>query len=107
MNNFLQKLENKFLIIPVIGETLAIFPSLISLCIRYFKNEYPDFPLGSVIAIIIMLGYSIYPVDIIPDIILGVGQLDDLGVILACWKLVKSDVEEYRNWLSQNDISCT
>ena len=65
------------------------------------KKEYPDFPLGSAIAIIIMLGYSIYPMDIIPDIIIGVGQLDDIGVILACWKLVKSDVEDYRNWLKQ------
>lgn len=100
MNNFLQKLENKFRIIPVVGETLTIFTSLISLSIKYAKKEYPDFPLGSAIAII-MLGYSIYPMDIIPDIIIGVGQLDDIGVILACWKLVKSDVEDYRNWLKQ------
>lgn len=101
MNNFLPKLENKFRIIPVVGETLTIFTSLISLSIKYAKKEYPDFPLGSAIAIIIMLGYSIYPMDIIPDIIIGVGQLDDIGVILACWKLVKSDVEDYRNWLKQ------
>lgn len=100
MQNFLQKLESKFQIIPVVGETLAIFTSLISLCIKYVKKEYPDFPLGSTIALIIMFGYSIYPMDIIPDVILGVGQLDDIGVILACWKLVKSDVEDYRNWLS-------
>lgn len=101
MQNFLQKLESKFQIIPVVGETLAIFPCLISLSIRYAKKEYPEFPLGSTIAIIIMLGYSIYPFDVIPDVFLGVGQLDDIGVILACWKLVKSDVEDYRNWLNK------
>lgn len=99
MPTFLKKLENKFRIIPVVGETLATCTSLLALIIQFFKKEYPDFPLGSTIALIIMIGYSIYPMDFIPDIILGLGQLDDIGVILACWKLVKSDVEDYRKWL--------
>ena len=101
---FLQKLEKKLQIIPVVGETLAIFPAFISLLNQYFKKEYPDFPLGAAIAIIIMFVYSIYPMDIIPDVILGAGQLDDIGVILACWKLVKSDITDYRNWQSKNII---
>ena len=101
MPTFLKKLENKFRIIPVVGETLATFTSLLALIIQFSKKEYPDFPLGSTIAIIIMVGYSIYPMDLIPDFILGLGQLDDIGVILACWKLVKSDVEDYQNWLDK------
>lgn len=103
-NHFLQKLEKKLQIIPVMGETLSTFPALLSLIIQYTKKDYPDFPLGSLIAIIIILGYSIYPADIIPDVILGLGQLDDIGVILACWKLVKSDVEDYRKWLNKQNF---
>ena len=105
MSVFLKKLERKLQIIPVVGETLAIFPSFISLINQYFKKEYPDFPLGSTIAIIIMIVYSIYPMDVIPDVILGLGQLDDIGVILACWKLVKSDIEDYRIWLENHNIN--
>lgn len=101
-DTFLQKLERKLRIIPVIGETLAVFPAMISLTKQYIKKEYPEFPLGSAIAIVIILTYLIYPMDLIPDAILGLGQLDDLGVTLACWKLIKSDVEDYKKWLDVN-----
>lgn len=104
MSTFLQKLEKKLRIIPVIGETLAIFPAFASLINQYIKKEYQEFPLGATIAFIITIGYFIYPIDIIPDAILGVGQLDDIGVALACWKLVKSDVEDYKNWQEKNPI---
>ena len=99
----LRRLEKKFQIIPVIGEPLATSAAWISLTKQYFKKEYPDFPLGATIALIIMLVYSIYPMDFLPDTIPGVGQLDDIGVILACWKLVKSDVEDYRRWRDVNE----
>ena len=95
---FLRKLEKKFQIIPVIGDSLAIITAWISLTRQYFKKEYSDFPLGATIALIIIVVYSICPIDLVPDAILGFGQLDDVGVILACWKLIKSDVEDYRKW---------
>ena len=42
------------------------------------------------------------PVDIISDSIPGVGYLDDAAIVTACWKLVKSDVEEYKRWRQMN-----
>ena len=100
---FLRKLEKKFQIIPVIGEPLATITAWIALTRQYFKKEYSDFPLGATIALIIIVLYSIYPLDLVPDAILGIGQLDDIGVILACWKLIKSDVEDYRKWRDVNE----
>lgn len=96
--SFSRRLERKLQIIPVVGADLSIIPSLVTLTKQYFKKEYPEFPLGSLIAIIIIFAYLLYPLDIIPDAILGLGQLDDLGVFLACWKLIKSDVSDYRKW---------
>ncbi len=93
-----RRLERKLQIIPVIGEELAIIPSLVMLIKQYFKKEYFDFPLGSLIAIIIIFAYLLYPLDLIPDAIIGLGQLDDIGVFLASWKLIKSDVSDYRKW---------
>ena len=50
--------------------------------------------------------YFLSPVDLIPDFILGIGQLDDLGVILLGMALFirlapKSVVEEHSHRLSQ------
>ncbi len=39
--------------------------------------------------------YVLSPIDVIPDFILGLGQLDDLGIILAGMRLFESLVPEY------------
>lgn len=39
--------------------------------------------------------YVISPIDFIPDVILGLGQLDDLGIILAGMRLFESVAPDY------------
>ena len=103
MEKFLQKLEKKLKVIPIAGDTLAIVPIMISLIKNYIKKEYTDIPLGSIIAIISALTYWLSPIDLIPDAIPVIGQLDDAGVIMACLKLVSSDVEDYQKWRKDNN----
>ena len=103
MEKFLQKLEKKLKVIPVAGDTLAIVPTMVSLLKNYIKKEYTEIPLGSIIAIISALLYFVSPIDIIPDAIPGIGHVDDAGIILACLKLVKSDVDDYNKWREEND----
>ncbi len=43
----------------------------------------------------IPLIYVVSPIDLIPDFIIGLGQLDDLGVILAGMRLFEAIVPEY------------
>lgn len=39
---------------------------------------------GSILAIVILTGlYALSPVDIIPDVLVGAGQVDDIGAIFA------------------------
>ena len=42
---FLQKLEKKLKVIPVVGTTFAIVPAMISLVRSYVKKEYTEVPL--------------------------------------------------------------
>lgn len=100
---FLQKLEKKLKVIPVGGSTLALVPTLASLVRSYIKKEYTEIPMGTIIAIISALAYMIYPGDVIPDIVPGVGFADDAAVILACIKLVGSDVDDYEEWRKKNN----
>lgn len=63
-----------------------------------FDSRVPIFPK------LIILGAAIYvisPVDLIPDVILGLGQLDDIGVVLLAIPLFielcpRAIVEEHR-----------
>lgn len=48
--------------------------------------------------VVVSLGYVISPVDAIPDPIAGLGQLDDLGVVLmAVWYLWRLRNKPVRN----------
>ena len=102
MERFLQRLEKKLKTIPVAGNKLADVPIMASLVRSYWKKEYTDIPIGSIISIISALLYFVSPIDIIPDSIPFLGYFDDATVIAVCWKLVESDVEEYQKWRKEN-----
>lgn len=94
--------EKKLKDIPKIGKKLAYIPIFIQMVKYYFTKEYTDLPLGTVIAIISTLLYLVSPVDLIPDFIPGLGYLDDAAVVMACLKLVESDVKEFIIWRDTN-----
>ncbi len=102
MERFLQRLEKKLRVIPLAGDALASLPVLVSLFRAYAKKEYRDLPIGSIVAITSALVYFLSPIDVIPDIIPGIGHIDDALVITACLKLVQSDVDEYIVWRQNN-----
>ena len=69
------------------------------------KAKSPEIPLRLKVVIIGALLYLVLPIDVIPDIIPGLGLLDDLGVILA----VVSEVSKYALPKIENkfyEISC-
>jgi uncharacterized membrane protein YkvA (DUF1232 family) len=39
--------------------------------------------------------YILSPVDLIPDVLIGLGQLDDIGILLASLRVFKSMVPDY------------
>jgi uncharacterized membrane protein YkvA (DUF1232 family) len=57
-----------------------------------FDNRVP-FWMKALLAIPLI--YVLSPIDLIPDFILGLGQLDDLGIILAGMRVFEAIVPEY------------
>ena len=102
LEKFLIKLEKKLKVVPALGDTLAIVPTMISLIRSYVKKEYTEIPLGTIIAVVSALIYFLSPIDIIPDNIPGIGHLDDATVIAACIKWVGDDMKEYERWRDGN-----
>lgn len=64
----------------------------------YWQGHYRAIPWKSVAAIAGTLIYVLNPLDMIPDMIFGVGLLDDAGVVAACLSLVESDLIAYAAW---------
>ena len=102
LEEFIQRIENKLKVIPHIGDKLSHIPVFISLVKSYMKKEYVKPPFGTMLAIVSALLYFLVPVDFIPDIIPGLGHLDDAAVITACLCLVDSDIKEYIEWRDEN-----
>ena len=103
MEEFLQKLEKKLQLLPVAGDILSMVPTMISLIKSYFKKEYKDIPVGTIIAVISALTYWLTPIDVIPDVVPGWGMVDDTLVIGACLKLVGDDLKDYKKWREENN----
>ncbi len=98
LERFLQRLEHKMKVVPLVGERLADIPVLVSMVRNYVKKEYVDVPIGTIVAILSALIYFVSPIDLIPDMIPVLGLTDDAAVIALCWKMVGSDVRDYMKW---------
>ncbi len=66
-------------------QLLTHLPSFVKLFSRLIKD--PRVAASPKLVIAGILGYVILPTDLIPDFLIGAGQLDDLAVILGGLKL--------------------
>lgn len=73
----------------------------------YWQGNYRQVPWKTIAAITGALVYVLNPLDLIPDLLLGVGFLDDAGVVAACLTLVESDLLRYAAWKEHSEQSDT
>lgn len=85
---FNQILEDFLLMIDIIG--------------AYINNEYKEIPFGSIIAILAAIIYVVNPLDILPDVIPGIGLIDDAFVVALVIKQVHADLQNYKLWKENN-----
>lgn len=98
MEPFLEKLEKKVKWIPFVGDEIKSLPILISMVRSYWKKDYTKVPTRSIIAVVSALIYFLSPLDVVPDFIPFLGQMDDALVIATVWKYLHKDIDEYRKW---------
>lgn len=71
---------------------------MFSLVRDFWNGRYRQVPWKTIAAIAGTLLYVLNPLDIIPDMIVGFGLLDDAGVVALCLRLVESDLHRYAAW---------
>ncbi len=77
-----------------LGEIRTMFDMLRD----YWNGSYRAVPWYSVAAIAGALLYIFNPLDMVPDLIVTFGLMDDAAVTAACLRLVSGDLEAYRRW---------
>lgn len=86
------------------GKVLENIPVLIHCLKSYIKREYTEIPVGTILAIVSALLYWCSPIDIVPDVIPGIGHLDDAAVVMVCLTMVKVDLDDYKKWLAAKEV---
>ena len=67
----------------------------------YWNGSYREVPYWAISAVALALLYVLNPADVLPDVLLGVGYLDDATVVAFCLKLVQREIERYQEWVAK------
>ena len=71
---------------------------LLSFIKEYRVGTFRKVPYGTIAAIAFTLIYVFNPLDLVPDFLPVIGQIDDAAVVAACLLLVEHDLYTYRQW---------
>ncbi|MCJ7683936.1 MAG: DUF1232 domain-containing protein [Desulfobacteraceae bacterium] len=78
------------------------FKLLYSLIKDYWKGEYREVSPWSILVFIAGIIYIISPIDIIPDFLPLVGQIDDALILVLCMYFLEKDLYKYNAWKIKN-----
>ena len=75
-------------------------------CLRlvkaYSNGTYREIPWQSLLMIIASIIYFVMPADLIPDLIAGVGYLDDASLLAWTISSFASDIDKFEEWEGQS-----
>ena len=102
MDSFLKKVKlwlGKVRHAPVLGSMAEDLMTLIDLMTDYRAGIYRNLPKGVFLSAVFGLGYALFPVDLILDIIPIAGYLDDAAILMLLLDFfIARDIARYRSW---------
>ncbi len=64
----------------------------------WISGDYRQIPYKTLTMIVVGVLYFVVPIDLIPDVFLGVGLVDDAAMIAFIFKQIGKDLEQYKQW---------
>ncbi|WP_226659463.1 YkvA family protein [Pseudalkalibacillus hwajinpoensis] len=65
---------------------------------EFRKGRYRDISKKSVVMVVGALLYFVSPIDAVPDLLAGIGLLDDVAVIGFVAGQLRNELEKFREW---------
>jgi uncharacterized membrane protein YkvA (DUF1232 family) len=81
-----------------LGEVWSYLTALFRLLRAYIGGEYRDIPWGSIVLVTVGIVYFVSPIDLIPDVLPGIGFIDDAAVIAFVVGQIKADLDNFLAW---------
>jgi uncharacterized membrane protein YkvA (DUF1232 family) len=91
-----------FLKFGILSRMFSNFGLYLALLKDLRSRRYRKIPYLSTAAILFTILYIFSPFDILPDYLLGLGQLDDALVFGICLFVLEKDLKDYREWRVRN-----
>lgn len=71
---------------------------LVSMVKDYTGRRYRQVPYATLGSAVVALLYVLNPLDLVPDVLPLIGQIDDAVIVAACLALIEQDLYKYRAW---------
>jgi uncharacterized membrane protein YkvA (DUF1232 family) len=68
----------------------------------YWKGTCRDVSVKSFVIFVVAVAYIISPIDLIPDYIIGLGQIDDAVILGLSLYFLEKDLRKYKEWKDRN-----
>jgi len=95
-------IQKKFAAGGPLGRFIEDGKLLIAIVKDYWSGTYRQIPYGTIAAIVFTLIYIFNPLDLVPDVLPVIGQIDDATVFAGCLLFIEQDLQAYKQWkLSQ------
>lgn len=94
--------KNSIIRIGLLSRLFQDLKLLFPLIKDYWKGTYRDVSVKSVVILLIALAYILSPIDLIPDYIIGLGQIDDAVILGFSLYFLEKDLRKYKEWKDGN-----
>ena len=71
---------------------------LVPLIKDYWKGNYREVSVKSIVIFVVALIYIISPIDLIPDYLIGLGQIDDVAILGLSMFFLEKELRKYKEW---------
>jgi uncharacterized membrane protein YkvA (DUF1232 family) len=89
---------NKDRIRSALGNSYDYLKTFVDLTMNYIKGDYRDIKKSSMVSVLAAILYFLFPMDLVPDFILGLGLVDDISVIIWVYNSLKEEIDQYKAW---------
>jgi len=86
-----------------VGRFFGKIKLFIEMVKEYFRGNYREIPVKTIILITAALIYFVSPVDAIPDFLIGIGFVDDISVIGYVFSALNEDIDRFKTWKEGKD----